>query len=92
MAQTKEQPIQEEVAYHLNPTLTKKPCRGSLEMAAEWGKIPRLVLDLEKQGSKVSSLKWLRKRLKFWGIPRLVLEKAEEKGKIPRLVSSSEKF
>ena len=55
---------------------------------------PRLVLDLEKQGSKVSSLKWLRKRPKFRGIPRLVLEKAEEKGKIPRLVSSStsEKF
>ena len=50
---------------------------------------PRLVLDLEKQGSKVSSLKWLRKRLKFRGIPRLVLEKAEEKGKIPRLASSS---
>ena len=55
---------------------------------------PRLVLDLEKLGSKVSSLKWLRKRPKFRGIPRLVLEKAEEKGKIPRLVSSStsEKF
>ena len=53
---------------------------------------PRLVLDLEKQGSKVSSLKWLRKRPKFRGIPRLVLEKAEEKGKIPRLVSSSKKF
>ena len=49
---------------------------------------PRLVLDLEKLGSKVSSLKWLRKRPKFRGIPRLVLEKAEEKGKIPRLVSS----
>ena len=52
----------------------------------------RLVLDLEKQGSKVSSLKWLRKRPKFRGIPRLILKKAEEKGKIPRLVSSSEKF
>ena len=51
------------------------------------GKIPRLVL--EKQGSKVSSLKWPRKRPKFRGIPRLVLEKAEEKGKNPRLVSSS---
>ena len=50
---------------------------------------PRLVLDLEKQGSKVSSLKWQRKRPKFRGIPCLVLEKAEEKGKIPRLVSSS---
>ena len=47
---------------------------------------PRLVLDLEKQGSKVLSLKWQRKRPKFRGIPRLVLEKAEEKGKIPRLV------
>ena len=50
---------------------------------------PRLVLDFEKQGSKVSSLKWLRKRPKFRGIPCLVLEKAEEKGRIPRLVSSS---
>ena len=50
---------------------------------------PRLVLDLEKQGSKVSSLKWQRKRPKFRGIPRLVLEKAEEKRNIPRLVSSS---
>ena len=34
----------------------------------------------------------MRKRPKFRGIPRLVLEKAEEKGKIPCLVSSSEKF
>ena len=48
--------------------------------------LPRLVLDREKQGTKVSSLKWLRKRTEFRGIPRLVLEKAEEKGKIPRLV------
>ena len=65
-----------------------------LEKAEGKGKIPRLVLDLEKQGTKVSSLKWLRKRPKFRGIPRLVLKKAEEKGKIPRLVSSStsEKF
>ena len=55
-------------------------------MAEEWGKIPRLVLDLEKQGSKVSTIKWLRKRPKFRGIPRLVLKKAEEKGKIPCLV------
>ena len=47
---------------------------------------PRLILVLEKQGSKVLSLKWLRKRPKFRGIPRLVLEKAKEKGKIPRLV------
>ena len=55
---------------------------------------PRLVLDLKTQRSKVSSLKGPRKRSKFRGIPRLVLEKAEEKGKIPRLVSSStsEKF
>ena len=55
---------------------------------------PRLVLDLEKQGSKVSSLQWLRKRPKFRGIPRLVLEQAEEKGQIPPFVSSSasEKF
>ena len=53
-----------------------------LEMAAEWGKIPCLVLDLEKQGSKVLSLKWLRKRLKFQGISHLVLEKAEEREKL----------
>ena len=58
-------------------------------MAEEWGKIARLVRNLEKQGSEVSSFKWLRKRPKFRGIPHLVLEKAEEKGKIPRLVSSS---
>ena len=55
---------------------------------------PCHVLDLEKQGLKVSSSKWLRKRQKFRGIPRLILEKAKEKGKIPRLISSStlEKF
>ena len=39
----------------------------------------RLVLDLKKQGSKVSSLKWMRKRPKFRRIPCLVLEKAGEK-------------
>ena len=50
---------------------------------------PRLVLDSEKQGSKVSSLKWLRKRPKCRGIPCLILKKAEEKRKIPRLVLSS---
>ena len=46
---------------------------------------PRLVLDLKKQGSKVSSLKWLRKMPKFRGIPRLVLEKVKFLAS-PRLV------
>ena len=50
---------------------------------------PCLVLNLEKQGSKVSSLKWLRKRPKFGGISHLFLKKAEEKGKIPPLISSN---
>ena len=31
-------------------------------------------LVLEKQGSRVSSLKWLRKRQAFWGIPHLLLD------------------
>ena len=51
---------------------------------------PRLVLN--KHGPKVSSFRWSRKRSKFRGIPRHVLEMAEKKGKTPRLVLDLEKI
>ena len=63
---------------HIELIKFSRGSRFDQDIAKEWGKITSLVVGLEKYGSKVSSLRWSRKRLKFLGIPCLFLENAEK--------------